>query len=81
MTTNHISTRRDSLRSAGIGSAGPLLGWPKPGLSALGATETLLRGFAPDSMRFANVTGTYAYRCHMLEHTADGWMRDWRVMA
>lgn len=32
-------------------------------------------------MRFANFTGTYAYQCHMLEHAADGLMRDYRVMA
>ena len=32
-------------------------------------------------MRFADFTGTYAYQCHMLEHAADGLMRDYRVMA
>ena len=32
-------------------------------------------------MRFANFTGTYAYQCHMLEHAADGLMRDYRVEA
>ncbi|HEX7325005.1 MAG TPA: multicopper oxidase family protein, partial [Rhodanobacteraceae bacterium] len=30
-------------------------------------------------MRFADFTGTYAYQCHMLEHAADGLMRDYRV--
>jgi FtsP/CotA-like multicopper oxidase with cupredoxin domain len=32
-------------------------------------------------VRFADFTGTYAYQCHMLEHAADGLMRDYRVMA
>jgi len=72
MTTNHASTRRDFYCSAGIGSAGLLFEGLKLGLSTLRVTGTLSRGFAPDSMRFANITGTYAYRCHMLEHTADG---------
>lgn len=48
MTTKHFVTRRDFLRYAGIGSAGLLLGLPKLGLSALGVTETLPHGFAPD---------------------------------
>ncbi len=32
-------------------------------------------------MRFADFTGTYAYQCHMLEHAADGLMRNYRVTA
>lgn len=32
-------------------------------------------------MRFADFTGTYAYQCHMLEHAADGLMRNYRVEA
>lgn len=32
-------------------------------------------------MRFVDFTGTYAYQCHMLEHAADGLMRDYRVAA
>ncbi|MGH8117360.1 MAG: multicopper oxidase family protein [Rhodanobacteraceae bacterium] len=32
-------------------------------------------------MRFADFTGTYAYQCHMLEHAADGLMRNYRVQA
>lgn len=32
-------------------------------------------------MRFADFAGTYAYQCHMLEHAADGLMRDYRVLA
>lgn len=32
-------------------------------------------------MRFTDFTGTYAYQCHMLEHAADGLMRNYRVQA
>lgn len=32
-------------------------------------------------MRFADFTGTYAYQCHMLEHAADGLMRNYRIVA
>lgn len=32
-------------------------------------------------MRFADFTGVYAYPCHMLEHAADGLMRNYRVQA
>lgn len=32
-------------------------------------------------MRFADFTGAYAYQCHMLEHAADGLMRNYRVEA
>lgn len=32
-------------------------------------------------MRFADFTGTYAYQCHMLEHAADGLMRNYRIDA
>ncbi|TAN04984.1 MAG: multicopper oxidase family protein [Rhodanobacteraceae bacterium] len=32
-------------------------------------------------MRFVDFAGTYAYQCHMLEHAADGLMREYRVAA
>ncbi|HEU0197590.1 MAG TPA: multicopper oxidase family protein [Nevskiaceae bacterium] len=49
-------------------------GWRDTVLLMPGETVRLI-------MRFADFTGTYAYQCHMLEHAADGLMRNYVVKA
>ena len=69
-----VLERRNSPENSGVVDGYVDQGWQDTVLLMPGETVRLI-------MRFKDFAGTYAYQCHMLEHAADGLMRDYRVEA